>query len=98
MCGKEVNGTSEHNFSQQKGGLICLECFKEAPNSLRLSGGTIKMLQRAQTIELSKVKRLYFSPQARTESRKILPYFIETRIEKPLKSLKFIEHLNEEPS
>ena len=94
MCRKEVNGTREHNFSQQKGGLICLECYKGDPAGHRLSGGTIKMLQRAQTIELSKVKRLYFSPQARSESRKILPYFIESRIEKPLKSLKFIEHLN----
>ncbi len=94
MCRKEVNGTREHNFSEQRGGLICLECFKGSHNSPRLSGGTIKMLQRAQTIELSKVKRLYFSPQARAESRKILPHFIESRIEKPLKSLKFIEHLN----
>ncbi|MDX1778537.1 MAG: DNA repair protein RecO [Thermodesulfobacteriota bacterium] len=94
MCRKEVNGTLEHSFSQQKGGLVCLECFKGGPNSPRLSGGTIKMLQRAQTIELSKVKRLYFSPQARSESRKVLPHFIESRIEKRLKSLKFIEHLN----
>ena len=97
MCRKEVNGTREHRFSQRKGGLICLECIKGSHDYPRLSGGTIKMLQRAQTIELTKVKRLYFSPQAREESRKILPHFIESRIEKSLKSLKFIEHLAEKP-
>ena len=97
MCRNEVNGTREHTFSLQRGGLICLECFQGPHNVPRLSGGTIKMLQRAQTIELGKVKRLYFSPQARAESRSILPHFIESRIEKPLKSLKFIEHLAETP-
>jgi len=51
------------------------------------------MLQRAQTIELEKVTRLYFSPQAREESRKILTRFIEYHLEKPLKSLQFLEHL-----
>ena len=93
ICGKAVNGTREHQFSERKGGLICCGCIRGARDYPKLSGGTIKMLQRAQTIELTKVKRLFFSPQACEESRKVLPHFIESRIEKPLKSLRFIEHL-----
>ena len=97
MCRKEVNGVREHRFSHRRGGLVCVDCCRGVHDYPLLSGGTIKMLQRAQTIELAKAKRLYFSPQARAESRKILPHFIESRIEKPLKSLKFIEHLAETP-
>lgn len=93
VCRRVVNPTREHQFSVRKGGLVCLGCLKDAGDYPRLSGGTIKMLQRAQTIDLSKVKRLFFSPQACAESRKVLPHFIESRIEKPLKSLRFIEQL-----
>ncbi len=93
ICKSEVNGKEEHCFSLRRGGIVCVKCSKGSSNQPRLSGGTIKMLQRAQTIELSKVKRLYFSPRAREESREILPPFIEYRIEKSLKSLRFLEHL-----
>ena len=92
-CRKEVNGEKEHQFSLRRGGIICSDCFKGSRNYPALSGGTIKILQRAQTIELKKVTRLFFSPQAREESRKILPRFIEYHLEKPLKSLRFLEHL-----
>lgn len=92
-CRKEVNGEKEHQFNLSRGGIICSDCFKGSRNYPALSGGTIKILQRAQTIELKKVTRLFFSPQAREESRKILPRFIEYHLEKPLKSLRFLEHL-----
>lgn len=95
ICRREVNAAREHQFSERKGGLICLECFKGPHDYPKLSGGTIKMLQRAQTIELAKVRRLFFSPQACEESRRVLPPFIESRIEKPLKSLRVIEQLGE---
>lgn len=95
ICRKAVNGNREHQFSERKGGLICCECFEGSRDYPVLSGGTIKMLQRAQTIELTKVKRLFFSPQACEESRRVLPQFIESRIEKPIKSLRFIKHLGE---
>ncbi len=93
ICRKEVNGGKEHKFSVSRGGLICSDCFKGSLNYPTLSGGTIKILQRAQTIELKKVTRLFFSPQAREESRNILPRFIEYHLEKPLKSLRFLKQL-----
>jgi DNA repair protein RecO (recombination protein O) len=93
ICGKEVNGRKEHRFSLNKGGLVCSDCFKGSGEYPSLSGGTVRMLQRAQTIELEKVTRLFFSPQALEESRRILTRFIEYHLEKPLKSLQFLEHL-----
>jgi DNA repair protein RecO (recombination protein O) len=93
VCQKEVNSKRQHRFSLNKGGLVCADCFKGSREYPSLSGGTIMMLQRAQTIELEKVTRLYFSPQAREESRRILTRFIEYHLEKPLKSLQFLEHL-----
>lgn len=93
ICRREVNGKKEHRFSLNRGGLICSDCFKGSREYPSLSGGTIKMLQRAQTIELEKVSRLFFSPQAREESRRMLARFIEYHLEKPLKSLQFLEHL-----
>jgi DNA repair protein RecO (recombination protein O) len=93
VCRKEVSSKKGHRFSLNKGGLVCADCFKGSRDYPSLSGGTIMMLQRAQTIEIEKVTRLFFSPQAREESRRILPRFIEYHLEKPLKSLQFLEHL-----
>ena len=93
ICRKEVSGDKEHRFSLNRGGLICSGCFKGSHDYPSLSGGTIKMLQRAQTIELEKVTRLFFSPQALEESRRILTRFIEYHLEKPLKSLQVLEQL-----
>jgi DNA repair protein RecO (recombination protein O) len=93
ICKKEVRGDREHRFSLNRGGLICSDCFKGSHEYPLLSGGTIKMLQRAQTIELEKVTRLFFSPQALEESKSLLTRFIEYHLEKPLKSLRVLEHL-----
>jgi len=93
ICRREVKGEREHRFNLNRGGLVCSDCFKGSGDYPSLSEGTIKMLQRAQTIELEKVTRLFFSPQAREESRRILTRFIEYHLEKPLKSLQVLEHL-----
>jgi DNA repair protein RecO (recombination protein O) len=93
ICRKEAKDKHRHWFCQSKGGLICSNCFEDSLDHAHLSWGTIRTLQRAQTIELAKIKRLFFSSQAREESRRILPHFIEYRIEKPLKSLRLLQQL-----
>ena len=95
VCRTEAQGRGEHWFSQSRGGIVCGDCVQGSPGHAKLSWGTIRMLQHAQTIELAKIRRLFFSCQAREESRRILPDFIEYRIEKPLKSLRLLKQLEE---
>ncbi len=93
ICRREAKDRHRHWFCQSKGGLICSHCLRDSLDHAHLSWGTIRTLQRAQTMELGKIKRLFFSSQAREESRRILPRFIEYRIEKPLKSLRLLKQL-----
>jgi DNA repair protein RecO (recombination protein O) len=93
VCRREAKDKHRHWFCQSKGGLICSDCVRDSLDHAHLSWGTIRTLQRAQTIELEKIRRLFFSAQAREESRRILPHFIEYRIEKPLKSLRLLQQL-----
>lgn len=93
ICRREAQDRHRHWFCQSRGGLICSNCLQDSLDHAHLSWGTIRTLQRAQTIELAKIKRLFFSSQAREESRRILPPFIEYRIEKPLKSLRLLKQL-----
>jgi DNA repair protein RecO (recombination protein O) len=93
VCRREAKDKHRHWFCQSKGGLICSDCVRDSLDHAHLSWGTIRTLQRAQTIELEKIRRLFFSSQAREESRRILPHFIEYRIEKPLKSLRLLQQL-----
>ncbi len=93
VCRREAKDKHRHWFCQSKGGLICSDCVRNSLDHAHLSWGTIRTLQRAQTIELEKIRRLFFSSQAREESKRILPHFIEYRIEKPLKSLRLLQQL-----
>jgi len=93
VCRREAKDKHRHWFCQSKGGLICSDCVRDSLDHAHLSWGTIRTLQLAQTIELEKIRRLFFSSQAREESRRILPHFIEYRIEKPLKSLRLLQQL-----
>jgi hypothetical protein len=59
-----------------------------------LSLGTARLIEEVSQIDLSKIDRLKFTPQALTESRELLPKFITYQLGKELKSLKGLKDLS----
>jgi DNA repair protein RecO (recombination protein O) len=78
-------------FSGSQGGVVCASCVSGGKNLYPVSPGTLRLLQKATHLDLDKIKRLIFSPQALEESREFLPQFIQYHIGKELKTLKFLE-------
>ena len=75
-------------FSLEKGALVCDRCSKAWNNLLPLSLGTARLIDQVSQMELARIHRLRFTPQALSESRELLPKFIIHQLGKELKSLK----------
>ena len=74
-------------FSLERGSLVCEGCSKTLNHLIPLSLGTARLIERISQIELLKIHRLRFTPQALSESRELLPKFIQHQLGKKLKSL-----------
>jgi len=80
-------------FSTERGGLICGRCSKTGNELIPLSLGTARLIERISQIELSKVQRFKFTPQALSESRELLQRFITYHLGKELRSLKLLNEV-----
>ncbi len=78
-------------FSLEKGSLVCEGCAKNWNNLIPLSLGTARLVDEITRIDLSRMDRLKFTPQALLESHLLLPRFIAYQLGKELKSLKVLK-------
>ncbi len=78
-------------FVSDRGGIFCDRCCPTNVSFHGLSVGTIKVLEKSVETDLSKIHRLRFSHNSLTESREILPRFIQRHVNRELRSLQFLE-------
>lgn len=94
VCKKDWEGLKESpavSFSLEKGALVCQACSRALKNPIPLSLGTARLIEQISQLELGKIHRLRFTPQALSESRELLPKFIAYQLGKELKSLKALK-------
>ncbi len=94
LCREPFDLEQAYGFSVRRGGIICPRCAGQAPELLRLSNGTIRLLQQAQALDGLRLQRLYFSQVARDESRRIFTRFLEFHIGHRPRSLDILEQLS----
>ncbi|MGQ9646926.1 MAG: DNA repair protein RecO [Thermodesulfobacteriota bacterium] len=80
-------------FSLEKGAMVCEGCSKMLNRLTPLSLGTARLIEQISQIDLSKINRLKFTPQALAEARELLPKFITYQLGKELKSLRVLKAL-----
>ncbi len=80
-------------FSYRHGGIVCDGCQLEARGVVPVSGPTLEAMQGVLTMNLGEVEGVRFSPEVLTESREILPRFIQHQLGKGLKSLEVMEEV-----
>ena len=78
-------------FSFERGTLVCESCSRPLNQLIPLSLGTARLIERISQLELTKIRRFRFTPQALSESKAVLPRFIGYQLGKELKSLKAID-------
>lgn len=80
-------------FAPDRGGIFCSGCSRGNEASFPVSLGTVRILEKSVETELAKIQRLRFSALSLTESREILPRFIQHHLHRELKVLRFLESL-----
>jgi len=90
LCGKEV--AEKIGFNVSSGGVVCDKCFGDKKTTL-ISLGTLKFLQKIQKSETKKLANIKVSREVGEEAEKVLLEFIAYYINRPIKSLKFLEKI-----
>jgi DNA repair protein RecO (recombination protein O) len=95
-CKKEWRELKDHPsvfFSIEKGALVCDQCRAARHDLVPLSLGTARLIEQISQMELSKIERLRFTPQALLETRTLLGRFIVHQLGKELRSLKVLKEM-----
>jgi len=80
-------------FDLARGGLVCENCSQNISKRIVLSKGTIKQLLWIEIQDLTKAKRIRFTPQASNEGLKFLEAFVPYHLGKEPRSLKFLRQI-----
>jgi DNA repair protein RecO (recombination protein O) len=97
LCKKgweDLRETPNLFFSPEKGAMICEGCSKMVNHLTPVSLGTARLIEQISHMDLSKLDRLKFTPQALYESRELLPKFITYQLGKELKSLRGLKGIS----
>jgi DNA repair protein RecO (recombination protein O) len=90
-CGAPVE--EKGCFSVKSGGILCPGCRKKDEASLRLSLGTVNFMRKIQLSDMAKTARIKVSKEVGRETEKVLKRFLQYHINRPIRSLLFLEQL-----
>ena len=95
ICKKQLEEIKKVNiiFDLTRGGLVCENCCQNISKRITLSKGTIKQLLWMDQGDLTKAKRIRFTPQALNEGLTFLEAFVPFHLGKEPKSLKFLRQI-----
>jgi len=97
-CRRPLERLEKIYFVPARGGIFCGKCCPTNENFFALAMGTVRILEKSAETDLSKIHRLRFSARSLTESREILPRFIQHHLNRELKSLRFLESIKADAS
>lgn len=86
------------SFSLSAGGVLCPNCAPGDRSALAMSLNAFKLLRFLQAQPLEAIERLNISPIVRAEVEQLLRAYIRRILERDLKSVAFLEEVNNTPS
>ncbi len=93
-CGETVAATGNYGFNPAAGTLFCQTCNQQTGSSfLPLSLQTIRILQRAQAMDLSRLDRIKFSSQSLREALNMLNRYSRHLLQREIHSWRFVQEL-----
>ena len=91
LCGKRE--LEQAFFSPKQGGIICRNCDRAEPGTMRISNGTVKSLLFFMRAKLDQAVKLQLGVQTERELERISHRFLQYRLEHPLRSSRFLSEL-----
>jgi DNA repair protein RecO (recombination protein O) len=90
-CGRNYKGEGTAVFNREKGTISCLKCHQPSALSPRMEPESVKALNTMQAQPIAQSKNLSFPEEALAEIKAVLNLHREYRLEKKLKTAKYIE-------
>ncbi|MFQ5952703.1 MAG: DNA repair protein RecO [Candidatus Omnitrophota bacterium] len=90
-CGAPVS--SGFFLSVKDGGVKCRSCLREGSEAFRISLGTVNFMRKIIASPVVKTAQIKVSREVGKETEKLLKRFVQYHIARPVRSLKFLSHL-----
>jgi len=81
-------------FNPSKGGIICSKCYNGDKKGYNIQKGTVQIMRYILDMDIKRINILKMSSESRAQLDKIMSFYLEERLEKRLKTRKFIEDLH----
>jgi DNA repair protein RecO (recombination protein O) len=91
-CSRAVRGEKGW-FSFKWGGVVCAKCRESTHEVVPVSWQTLRAMEEVFHVPADELRQASFSHRARSESRDILPRYIQYHLGKRLKTLKVMEEI-----
>ena len=91
-CGAPI---TEQAFFSREGGVVCNRCRASAGPVHAVSKGTVELIKRVLEWDWSRITILHPSDQSLRELAVCMRAYIDFRLDKPMRSLEFIQTLND---
>lgn len=96
LCGNQMEiPLRRAGFSPGTGGVICEDCMDRNREFLMISGGTLSTMMCLERMAIERLGRLQVSSSVKDELKESLSCYLEYHLEKKLKSLDFLNILQE---
>ncbi len=90
-CGSGLSAKAK--FSQRRGGMLCEKCLKEDPYTKTVSRGTVQTLRHIMASKPDSLLKLKISKSIEEELGTLIDRSIESHLERPLKSKRFLKEV-----
>ncbi|MCX7816275.1 MAG: DNA repair protein RecO [Syntrophales bacterium] len=94
QCKLPLSKGVRYTFAKEGGGIVCDRCYFGEQMGLPVSLGTIKTLNLAMRVPLTKLRHIQLSQEIAEEAKNVLKSFIFHLTGKELKSLKVLEQIH----
>lgn len=91
VCRRRYKGEGMAVFNREKGTVSCLKCQQASALSPAMTPDTVRVLEKMQVETLSQSKSLMFGDETLEEIKSVLKLHREYRLEKKLKTAKYVE-------
>jgi DNA repair protein RecO (recombination protein O) len=93
ICRTPLDKETAYRFRSADGGLTCLSCRPEGPDTVPVSLGTIRTLLLGRDLSIDRLERLLLSEQSAAECRLLLSHFIRHILGKEPKSVHVLNEI-----
>jgi DNA repair protein RecO (recombination protein O) len=91
---KEKLSSGENFWDHVEGGVVCASCNKENHHGIKISDEVIKFFRFIEKNDIEEIKRVKIKKEVEAESEKILTNYIESILEREIKSKVFLDSVS----